>query len=225
MKSLFSPLLLTALGLALSAAPSLAQVGSTGVAPIPLTPVTATFTIPTTVDPDSITFTFPGQPFTNTDQGNLITGQRLYAGSGGGGGLNIFAHVPGASSTAPTIPIVEVDFFTTYTGTLTLVSQSVAPTLFPPWFAEKLNPPTGQGFRFFKTLPTQANINSTSLLSSEFAFFNLTPNDPTNGAFLTSTFMVTGFTTVQGTPEPGTCALLGALVVSGGVAWRRRKLS
>lgn len=225
MKPLFLPLLLSALGLALFAAPSRAQTGQ-GTGPPPLgTPVMATFTIPANVDPDSVTFTSTGQTFAITDQTDPITGQLLTPfGNGGGGGLNIFAAVPGPPGNVnATIPIVEVDFFTTYTGPISLTSLSGF-SAFDPWFAEILNPPVGQAFRFYKTLPTQANINTTNpgFDPTEYAFFTLTPavNDPT---FLSSLFTITGYTSVQNVPEPGTCALLGGLVVAGGMAWRRRR--
>lgn len=220
MKPSFLPLLLSALGLALSAAPSRAQVGTTGNGPPVGTPVTATFTIPTDFDPDSITFSSTGQTFTTTDGQQLITGQLLSP--NGGGGINIFAAVPAPPTVGGTLPIVEVDFFTLYTGPITLISRARANSGFVPWFAEMLNPPVGQGFRFFKTMKTQADINTTDprIDPTEYAFFTLTPRDPTDTTFLTSTFSVTGFTAV---PEPGTCTLLGALVVGGGVAWRRRR--
>ena len=224
MKPLFLALLISALGLALSAAPSSGQVGTTGNGPPSAgTPVTATYTIPIDFDPDSVTFRTTGQTFTITNTQQLITGQLLEPSSilGGGGGLNIFAAVPAPPAVGGTIPIVEVDFFTTYTGPLTLTSLSGNPD-FVPWFAEMLNPPTGQGFRFFKTMSTQANINTEypGLDPTEYAFFTLTPDNPNDTAFLTSTFSITGFTAV---PEPGTIALLGALAVSGSVAWRRRR--
>ena len=226
MKLLFLPLLVSALGLALCATPSLAQIGTAGQAPGPSTPVTASFTIPTSVDPDSVTFRTTGQTFTSTDNQQLITGQLLEPSSipNGGGGLNIFAAVPGPPGSGSTTPIVEVDFFTTYTGPLTLTSLSGDPA-FVPWFAEVLNPPTGQGFRFFKTLSTQANINTTHPTRdpTEYAVFTLTPDNPNDTTFLTSTFGITGYTTVQNVPEPGTIALLGALAVGGSVAWRRRR--
>ncbi len=222
MKPLFLPLLVSALGLALSAAPSLAQ----SIGPPAPTPVTATYTIPTDFDPDSVTFTSTGQTFAITDQTDPITGQLLSPLSNGGGGLNIFAAVPnplGANSA--TIPIVEVDFFTTYTGPITLVSLAGFGSGATPWFAEMLNPPVGQAFRFYKTLPTQANINTTnpSIDPTEYAIFTLTPRDPNDAVFLNSLFTISGFTSVQNVPEPGTIALFGALAVSGGVAWRRRR--
>ena len=225
MKPSILPLLLSALSLALCAAPSRAQIGTTGTGPGPSTPVLATFTIPTDTDPDSITFTSSGQTFAITDQTNPITGQLLTPGYlSGGGGLDIFAAVPGPPSVGTTIPIVEVDFFTTYTGPISLTSLSGVGS-FTPWFAEVLNPPVGQAFRFFKTLPTQANINTTNpgFDPAEFAFFTLTPNNPNDPTFLSSLFTVTGYTSVQNVPEPGTCALLGGLIVTGGMAWRRRR--
>lgn len=229
-------LLLSTLGLALLASSSLAQGGGGSRTLLPPVGVpsegTATFTIPTSTDPDSVTFTSSGQTFAFTDQNNPITGQRLYQPSFSfNGGLDIFAAVPGPiGNISTTIPIVEVDIFTPYTGILTLISQSGV-SGYDPWFIERLNPAVGQGFRFFKTLSAQANINTTDPANDplEFAYLDISPinpndpNDPNTVAFFNAPFTITGYTSVQNVPEPSTIALLGALAVSGGVAWRRRR--
>ena len=96
---------------------------------------------------DHVTKTFGSHvafgALTPTVPANPRTGQLLTLDAGGGGRLVLVGDVPSPPTTKP---IVEVDFYTTYTGPLIFDSAMVPghPNN-PPWFTKLLTPPPGSG--------------------------------------------------------------------------------
>ena len=197
------------------------------------TDVVTTLVMPAGTDPSKLTFTQPGFLYTNTDGsipgdniGSAITGNLLLtAADSGAGGLelhgNVFAPIVNTN-----VPVVEVDIFTTYAGTMG-VNTAIGGqfTSFTPWGVQALGTvPTGfrQGFRFFKQ-PGSADINKGGYYGFLSSALNGNPNP---ADFRNANFGFEGFTKTQsvGTPEPGMLALLVGMGLSVCVFARKRRL-
>lgn len=226
MKIASPPVVLSALALCLSAAQGTAQTSPGPLGVGPSVRATVEFAIPQSVDPSRLTFTQFGTLYTNTDgqapgdnQGTSITGRLLLpATNGGGGGAELHGRVPSPGNSGTT-PVTEVDFYTTYTGTLALTSTAAFG--FTPWQFSALTPLSGfaQGFSYFKTNSSQANMDD---LTASFGLLTITPTNLNDQEFLDSRFGVIAAQHPQDVPEPGTLALLGGLCAGGGLLWRRR---
>ncbi len=221
MKTVSLSFILSALALSLVAAKGSAQIGPSGSA---LPSVVVNFAIPQSADPSRLTYTAFGTMYTNTDgsvagdnQGAVINGALLEP--NGGGGLELHGQVPSGVPGRNT-SVTEVDFYTNYTGTLMLTSTGNNGST--PWDFGFLTPLPGyaQGFRYFKTLASQADINDDSF--NLYAILTAVPTDPNDTSFAASGVGAVGTQYSQDVPEPGTLALLGGLCAGGGLLWRRR---
>ena len=184
--------------------------------------VTISFAMPESRDPSRLTITQMGRQYTNTDGaspgdnlGAAITGGLLASANGG---LELHGLV---ASSGGTTPVTEVDFYTTYTGTLALTSTSVLN--FTPWDYGFITPLPGyaQGFRFFKTNSSQADLNVNAYFGVLTATLS-NPNNPNSQVFLDSSVGSTG-AVFGAVPEPGAVGLFGGLCMGGGLLWRRRR--
>jgi hypothetical protein len=195
------------------------------------TDVVTTLVMPAGTDPSKLTFTQPGLLYTRTDGsipgdqlGSAINGNLLLtAADNGAGGLELHGNVV-APIANTTVPVVEVDLFTTYAGNMVMNTAIGGQfTSFTPWGVQALGTvPTGftQGFRFFKQ-PGSADINKGGFYGFLSSALNSNPNP---ADFRNADFGMQGFTKPQspGTPEPGTLALLVGMGLSVCVFARKR---
>jgi hypothetical protein len=189
---------------------------------------TCTLVMPSGIDPTRLTFIQPGLLYTNADGtlpgdqlGAPITGNLLLTSAfSGGGGLELHGAIPGSNNANP---IREIDFFTDYTGTLE-VNTEVDPTFsFQPWNVQALGAVPGgfaQGFRVFEQRGS-ADMNSGQFYGVLSATLD-DPSDPTG--FRDANFGFEGFSTLQGTPEPGAFALFAGMGLTASLlALKRRR--
>lgn len=202
------------------------------------------FSMPQDRDPARLTFIQPGQMYTNADSstyspgdnaGSVINGQLLATnGASPGNGLEVHSLIPDQpqDGVASYIPVVEVDFYTTYTGNLQIDSVVGSTfTNFIPWTVQRISVPAQvpggprykQAFSF-----TGGQTNQALMYKGTDGYYALLTavladtSDPTG--FNSAAFGVSGFTTVEATPEPGAFALLSGLMLgSANVLWRRRR--
>lgn len=182
-----------------------------------------TFVMPQSVDPVRLTVTQDGFEYTNSDgsvpgdnAGPQIRGLTfLPPENDGAGGLEVHGAIPGPIESF--VPIQEVVLRTNYLGAVIEIESIVAPefTQFDPWLAIDASVPNERIFRFIKQ-PGSATLN----INQYFGLFRAVSDDPD---FAAAPFTVTGYTSIQGVPEPGSVALLLALTAGSAVPLLRRR--
>lgn len=193
-------------------------------------PINMFFAMPTAVDPVKLYLFTPGNPYSDTNDPNNrsngpITGATLLpAASNGQGGLEIHGRF---GSVAP-LPVVELDFFTTFLGPLDLTPTQNQNIIngrtglpFVPWLAVDQGIANNRHKFTLKPQSDSAPMNQ----GGYYGILSATvPSGVDDSAFRPAGFSFTGFAQAPTTPEPGVGALLlGAVLAGGRLAARRRK--
>ncbi len=186
-------------------------------------PIQMFFAMPTAVDPAKLFLLSPGTVYTETNDPNntgntVITGNTLLSGLlNGEGGLEIHGRFAGV---AP-LKVGELDIVTDYTDQITLA---------PSVNTNINNPTTGLPFVPWKVVDQGIqNSQHKFTLTPQFGsapmnlggyYGVLSANvggtgDP--GTFRQANFSFVGFVATAVTPEPGTLAFLGGVLLSGGL--------
>ena len=193
-------------------------------------PIQMFFAMPIAADPVKLYLFTPGNPYGDTNDPNSrsngpITGVTLLpAASNGQGGLEIHGRF---GSVAP-LPVVELDFSTTFLGPLTLtptqnqnITNGRTGLPFAPWQAVD----KGIQNSLHKFILTPQSDSAPMDQGGYYAILSATvPSTVDDSAFRPSGFSFTGFAVAPITPEPGVGAfLLGAVLAGGRLVARRRK--